>query len=92
MSTRIVAIALVSMLAVTILAGCGSKVTKENFDKIQVGQSVEEVKGILGEPTNSSSAGAMGVSGEVHEWVDGEKKIVVTFANGKVTTMTHSGL
>jgi outer membrane protein assembly factor BamE (lipoprotein component of BamABCDE complex) len=37
------------------LAGCGSKITQENFDKIQVGMGQDEVTTILGKPTESSS-------------------------------------
>lgn len=42
----VLAICMISMLAI---AGC-SKVNKENYDKIKIGMSYEEVVGVLGKP------------------------------------------
>ena len=42
----VLSICMISMLAI---AGC-SKVNKENYDKIKIGMSYEEVLGILGKP------------------------------------------
>ena len=81
---------LIWMLAASVLAlglaGCGSKITKDNYDKIKVGMTEDEVKDILGEPTKAVSGGIAGlVGGGVMTWEDGQKSIVVTFANGKVS-------
>jgi hypothetical protein len=39
-----------------VLAGCGSKITKENADKIKPGMTEKEVSDILGAPTESAEA------------------------------------
>jgi hypothetical protein len=46
----VVVVAVVFGLA---LPGCGSKITKENADKIKVGMSEKEVTDLLGSPTES---------------------------------------
>lgn len=84
----VVAIALIG-LSVVMIAGCGgSKVTKENFDKIKTGMTEAEVEAILGKATDSGGASAslpgMSVSGTMKVWKDGDKKIMVTFSDGKV--------
>ena len=84
-------------LMVTVLAGCGgSKVSKDNFDKVQTGMTVAEVEGILGKGTEEAGAGGSlgGVvaSGKILSWTDGGKRIVVTFMNDKVATKTQTGL
>jgi hypothetical protein len=83
-------------LGIIMLAGCGSKVTKSNFDQIKIGMTVAQVEAILGKGTES--AGAAGTvagltgSGKVVTWKDGEKTITVTFANDKVVLTAASGL
>lgn len=72
------------VLAAAILLAACSKVTQENFSRIQDGMSEKEVRGLLGEPTESSSAAVLGVSGTSSRWVDGETVITVRFVNGKV--------
>ncbi len=74
------ALALIALLP---LVAC-SKVTQENFSKIQDGMSEQEVRALLGEPTESSSAQALGISGTSSRWVEGETVITVRFVNGKV--------
>ena len=75
-------------LGMIVLAGCGSKVTKSNFDQIKTGMTVAEVEAILGKATESTGAsGAVGTltgSAKVMTWKDGGKTITITFANDKV--------
>ena len=71
------------LIAVLALAAC-SRVTQENFAKIRDGMSEQEVRALLGEPTESSSAQLLGVSGTSSRWIDGDTVIVVRFVNGKV--------
>lgn len=96
MSSRHVAIGLLAVLALTMAVGCGSKISKENFDKIKTGMTQAQVEKILGKGTEEAAAGgALGAltgSGKVITWKDGEKSIIVTFVNGKVTTMVKKGL
>lgn len=66
------------------LAGCGSKVTEENFARIEDGMTEQQVFDILGKPTETSSMGALGVSGSSAVWTDDGARISVQFVNGKV--------
>jgi len=93
MSKRLVLVGLlVAGLATTFVVGCGGKVSKSNYDKIENGMTVEEVKDILGEPAKTTGGGVGALSGKVMTWEDGDKQIVVTFANDKVTLKSQTGL
>ncbi len=72
-----------ALVALLLLAAC-SRITQENFSKIQDGMSEQEVRALLGEPTESSSTQILGISGTSSRWVDGETVITVRFVNGKV--------
>jgi hypothetical protein len=69
--------------AVLLLAAC-SKVTQENFARIQNGMSEQEVAAILGSPAESSSSSVLGISGTASKWTGGDSVITVRFVNGKV--------
>jgi hypothetical protein len=69
--------------ALLLLAAC-SKVTQENFAKIQDGMSEQEVTAILGSPTESSSGSILGISGTASKWAGGDATIAIRFVNGKV--------
>ena len=73
-----------------VLVSCGSKVSQENFDRIKAGMSLEEVKGILGDPTESSGVGLGPLSGTSATWKDKDRKISIQFVNGKVTVKNFS--
>jgi len=68
---------------VLLLAAC-SKVTQENFAKIQDGMTEQEVTAILGSPTESSSGSILGISGTSSKWASGDATITIRFVNGKV--------
>ena len=70
-------------MAIVVLAAC-SKVTQENFSRIQDGMSEQEVIALLGTPTESSSVNLLGVSGTSSRWTAGDAAISVRFVNGKV--------
>ncbi|MBV8032718.1 MAG: outer membrane protein assembly factor BamE [Betaproteobacteria bacterium] len=65
------------------LAAC-SKVTEENFAKVQNGMSEQEVAAILGAPTESTSREILGISGTTSVWRSGDAEITVRFVGGKV--------
>ena len=69
--------------ALLLLAAC-SKVTQENFAKIQDGMTEQEVTTILGNPTESTSGSLLGISGTSSKWTSGDAVIAVSFVNGKV--------
>lgn len=66
------------------LAGCGSKITQDNFAKIHEGMTKEQVVDLLGKPTDSSSMHVLGLSGSSDTWADKHARIVVHFVDGKV--------
>ena len=68
-----------------ILGACVSKINQENYEKIQKGMTSEEVKAILGEPTESKLASIGGlVSGTSAVWKGGGMTIDIKFLNNKV--------
>lgn len=71
------------MIAAIALVACG-KINRDNFDKINDGMSKQEVIQLLGEPTESSSASLLGISGGNAVWRDGKTEISVQFFNNKV--------
>ena len=74
---------LIAFALVLALAGC-SRVTQENFARIQNGMTEQEVHAILGQPTESSSITILGLSGTSSRWRSGDAVITVQFANAKV--------
>ncbi|MHC4444956.1 MAG: DUF3862 domain-containing protein [Planctomycetota bacterium] len=76
-------------------AGC-SKVTQENYDKINNGMTLDEVQKILGKGTEKSgisgAAGNVTGSAKILTWGTEEKGITITFANDKVILKTQKGL
>ncbi|MBI1942906.1 MAG: hypothetical protein HYS35_04500 [Betaproteobacteria bacterium] len=74
---------LATVAAALLLAAC-SKVTQENFGKIQDGMAEQEVLAILGSPTESSSTTVLGISGTTSRWVSGDAEIMIRFLGGKV--------
>ena len=79
------------LLCAMLLVGCGSKITPENFQKIQTGMAESEVSAILGTPTESSSVGFGPVGGTTSTWKDNGRTITIQFVNGKVLAKVFSG-
>jgi hypothetical protein len=77
-------LALVSLTLAAFIVGCGanSKITKENFEKVQQGMTKAEVVAILGEPTGSELVGQINdkeIKGPV--WEGSGFKIVTMFSD-----------
>lgn len=72
------------LLLVGLLAACGSKLSTENFERIENGMSEVQVIAILGEPTGTASLQLGGLSGTSAVWEDGTTRISVQFFNGAV--------
>jgi hypothetical protein len=70
-------------MLVLLLAAC-SKVTQENYQKIEEGMTEEQVVALLGKPTETNSVSVLGVSGSVSRWVADDAVITVRLVNGKV--------
>ena len=74
---------LVFALGLLVLVAC-SKVTQENFAKVQEGMSEQAVMALLGTPTESNSVNVLGISGTSSRWVSGDAEITIRFVNGQV--------
>lgn len=83
-------------LVLAVLPGCGSKVSKSNYDKIKNGMTQAEVESILGEGKEQASSAVsvpgMSASAKGIVWEDGGKIISVSFMNGKVVGKSQAGL
>jgi len=79
-----------SLLLLFALASCGSKVNENNYAKIEIDMTEEQVKSLLGAPTESSSLNVGGLSGTSSKWVAKEGTINVQFLNGKVKAKAFS--
>ncbi|MEO1084967.1 MAG: hypothetical protein AAFY88_12050 [Acidobacteriota bacterium] len=78
---RSAAVLLAAALVVSL--GC-TRLTQENFNRIDKGMAFEEVQAILGEPTESKSVGIGPLSGTAASWDDGKTRIEIKFVNEKV--------
>ena len=59
------AVALSMVICMSLVSCVGSKISQENFEKIQTGMALAQVQAILGEPTESSSVDVAVFSGTV---------------------------
>ena len=66
----------------------GSRLTSDNFLRIQAGMSHMEVKALLGEPTKESKEPL----GTTMTWAEGSKEIKVVFVEGVVATYQGTAL
>ena len=71
-------------------SGNKSKLTADNFLKIQVGMNHQDVKLILGSPTSESGSTDLGI--RTLKWNEGGKEITVSIDNnGNVMPFTEGG-
>jgi len=75
--------ALFALGIVLAVAAC-SRVTQENFAKVENGMTEQEVGSILGSPTESTSREVLGISGTTSVWRSGDAEITIRFVGGKV--------
>ena len=68
---------------VLFLCAC-SRVTSQNIDKIKVGMTSDQVKVILGQPNDSKTQGALGLSSTTFTYKKGSSEVTVVFLNDKV--------
>lgn len=74
-------------VAALLLAGC-SKVTMDNYSKLERGMEAAEVEAIIGAPSECSET--LGVRNCL--WGDENSNISVTYAGSKVINMSATGL
>jgi len=72
------------VICMSLVSCSGSKISQENFEKIQTGMPLAQVTAILGPPTESSSVDVAVVSGTVAKWKAGDVTITIQFVNSKV--------
>ncbi len=75
------------MLCAALAFGC-SKVTRENYDKIEMGIEYTDVVGFIGEPDNCDAA--FGAKSCI--WGNDAKNITVKFMGDKVALPSMTGL
>lgn len=84
------------MIGVLLAGGCGSKITRENYEKIQTQMTLAEVEAILGKGkaghTGGVSLDKLAISGGTYTWEADGKSITVVVLNDKVVTKSHKGL
>lgn len=88
-----------------LVPACKSKVNKDNYEKVKDGMTLDEVEKLLGKGEKetgdgSNVAGQFGVAmpsapvvggGDVYNWESGDKKVAVTFRQGKVVHKRATG-
>ncbi len=89
-SSKLRLLSALAVVALCLLACAGSKINKENFDKIQTGMTQAEVQAILGEPTESESVDVTVFSGTASKWKYEDTTITIQFVNGKVVAKQFS--
>ena len=88
---RLFCLVLLAVLLSAGLTGCArSKINKDNFDKIKLGMTQEEVQGLLGPPTEASGLELPVFSGSTAKWVQGDTTITIQMVNGKVVAKEFS--
>ncbi len=65
-------------------SACGSSITTDNFEKITTEMTFQEVKAILGEPTETTSINFGPLSGTMSIWKGKGITINIQFLNSKV--------
>jgi hypothetical protein len=76
-----------ALFFLSILVSC-SKLTSENYDKLKLGMTYEQVKDILGSPDNCTEA----FGTKACLWGDDKRYIKVTFLSGNALALSKKGL
>ena len=71
-----------------VLSACGSQISLENYNKLQVGQTYDEVKKVIGDPARCDEM--LGVRTCI--WGDEQRGISVNFVAGKVLLLSARSL
>ena len=74
---------LVAAAALLLVTAC-SKLTEDNLQKIHNGMTTDEVKAILGDPTDSQTKTMLGLTTTVYSYHTGSSNVAITFIDGKV--------
>jgi hypothetical protein len=80
--SRLVLVSVTAML-VLLLAGC-DRVTRDNYEKLETGMTMDEVVKILGEPTDLKSFGVGPLEAATGRWEGKKGTISIQFTGQKV--------
>ena len=80
--------AVLVLIYLVIFSGCSSKVNQENYRKIKIGMSYEEVVAILGEPAQCTSI----IGTQSCDWGEAPRIINIKFAADNVVFRSAQGL
>ena len=86
-SSRSIIFGAVLFLFVVLTAGC-SKITRDNYSRIQVGMEYSEVVAIIGEPTSCSSI----INATHCTWGNAKRSIDISLVADKVVFLSSRGL
>ena len=78
----------VIIISAVVLAGCGSRINQENYNRLEVGMKYEQVVGLLGEPDNCNSA----MMANNCIWGSEKRYINVKFVDGQVVLFSSKGI
>ncbi len=71
-----------------LLGACGSQISLDNYSKLKVGQTYDEVKQVIGEPARCDEM----LSVRTCVWGDEQRGISVNFVAGKVLLLSARNL
>jgi hypothetical protein len=84
-------LAMTICLTTFLLLGCTSPISEANYQKIQNGMTLGQVKAVLGEPTDAKTAGIGPLSGTAATWKHGDLTISIQLLNNKVQLKSMTG-
>lgn len=76
------------LISCIILFSC-SRVSQENFNRLNQNMTMQEVIQILGEPTSSESVDIAGISGTASIWRSDKAEINIQFLNNKLLMKSY---
>ena len=86
--SRKIKLFLLALLATLLFTGGCSKLTKENYDKLEMGMEYSEVTALLGDPNNCTDS--IGVKNCI--WGNETKNIKVSFLSDKTLVFSSTGI
>ncbi len=75
---------IIILIGILVILSACTQVTEENFNKVQVGMTMNQVTAILGPSTSTESVNFMGFSGTTAIWKTQNAEITILFFNDKV--------
>lgn len=67
-----------------------SQLTEENFEKVKLGMTLQQVTSILGKPSITEKINVTGISGIAATWKDDYGQVDIQFLNERVAVKAYS--